>query len=177
MVFVFQAGNPGLDLMWDREREGPGTGAHNGSCRLWHEPKHIRPRDSWWLKFIHTSSRYETCGWFNTSNTKPVWWVGNHRTCGLRIKCCFTLKRNGMHLFCQLNIAYIEHLFLPIEGKFYCTVPKLRQCVTILNVGPIEVTKSGLLNTKYVFQTVLLNRVFCAIKRFEGKAFGLSLVK
>ena len=39
MVFVFQAGNPGLELMWDREREGPGTGAHNVSrISLYQEP-------------------------------------------------------------------------------------------------------------------------------------------
>lgn len=99
MVFVFQAGSPGLELMWDREREGPGTGAHNDSCiSLYQEPGWTVPNrllqtkkaSSLVMLEIHTyfvhkivlikktvfldvilTSRYETGGWFNTQ--EPIW--------------------------------------------------------------------------------------------------------
>lgn len=136
MVFVFQAGNPGLELMWDREREGPGTGAHNDSCiSLYQEPGWRVPNQLLQTKkasslvmleihtyFVHKivlmkktffldvilTSRYETGGWFNTSiqNQLGGWVIG--LVALTWIKSCFTLKRNGMHLFCHLSIAYLD---------------------------------------------------------------------
>lgn len=138
MVFVFQAGSPGLELMWDREREGPGTGAHNDSCiSLYQEPGWRVPNLLLQTKkassfmmleiltyFVHKivlikktvfldvilTSRYETGGWFNTSIYKTSWVSGwSDLIVALTwIKSCFTLKRNGMHLICHLSIACLD---------------------------------------------------------------------